>query len=240
LALDPSQAEAHATLGHLRMHAWRWTEAEQEFRRAIELDAGYASAHHWRAWNFVCTGHADEAIAAIDTALRVDPLSLIINSDSAHIRYFARRYEEAAAQSRRTLHMNPDFQEARRILFLALLRLRQDREALREIEAFYASPDGGPGPSSGYGYAVLGRRAQALAILRQQEALPQRQYVPPYNLAVIHAGLGNVDRALALLEEAVSANDTESMILPADPRLDTLRGDPRFAALVRRMGLPLR
>ena len=238
LSLDPFQGEAHATLGHLRMHAWRWTEAEKEFRRAIELDGGYATAHHWRAWNLVCTRRPEEAVAAIDTARRLDPLSLIINADAAHIRYFARRYDEAVEQSRRTLLMNPGFQEARRILFLALLRTHQEGEALLELETFYASPHGGPGPSAGYAYAVLGQRARALAVLRQQEARPQRQFVPPYNLAVIHAGLGDVERAFALLDESVAENDTESMILAADPRLDTLREDPRFAALVRRMGLP--
>ena len=240
LSLDPLQVEAHATLGHLRMHAWRWAEAEQEFRRAIELDGDYATAHHWRAWNLVCTGRPEEAVAAIDTARRLDPLSLIINADAAHIRYFARRYDEAVEQSRRTLQMNPDFQEARRILFLALLRTHQEGEALRELETFHASPHGGPGPSVGYAYAVLGHRARALAVLRQQEARPQRQFVPPYNLAVIHAGLGDVERAFALLDESIADNDTESMILAADPRLDSLREDLRFEALVRRMGLSLR
>jgi serine/threonine-protein kinase len=240
LRLDPSQAEAHATLGHLRMHAWRWAEAEREFQEALEIDGDYASAHQWRAWNLTCTGRPDEGVASIQTARRIDPLSPSINADVAQILYFARRYDEAVAQSRRTLQMNPGFQEARRILFLALLRTPQEREAREELEAFYRSPDGGPGASAGYAFAVLGRRDQALSILREQEAQPQRQFVPPYDLAVIHVGLGSFDRAFSLLEESVRANDTESMILPADPRLDPLRGDPRFAALLRRMGLPHR
>jgi serine/threonine-protein kinase len=240
LRLDPSQAEAHATLGHLRMHAWRWVEAEREFQQALEIDGDYASAHQWRAWNLMCTGRPDEGVASIQTARRVDPLSPSINADVAQILYFARRHDEAVAQSRQTLQMYPGFQEARRVLFLALLASGREREALEELETFYRSPDGGPGASAGYAFALLGRRGRAVSILRQQEARSQRQFVPPFDRAVIHVGLGNLDRAFALLEESVKANDTESMILPADPRLDPLRGDPRFAALLRGMGLPHR
>jgi tetratricopeptide (TPR) repeat protein len=238
LQMDPSQAEAHATLGHLRMHAWRWEDAEREFQQAIAIDPGYASAHHWRAFNLASVGRLDEAVASIETAQRLDPLSLIINADVAQVLYFARRYDEAIAQSRKTLQMNAGFQEARRILFLSLQRMHHDQEALKELEAFYRSPDGGPGASTGYAFAMLGRRARARAVLGQQESHSERQFVPPYNLAVIHAGLGDVDRAFALLDESVTRNDTESMILPVDPRLDALRRDPRYAALLRRMGLP--
>jgi tetratricopeptide (TPR) repeat protein len=239
LDLDPSQAEAHATLGHLRMHAWRWAEADQEFESAIGLNPGYATAHHWRAYNLASMGRPDEAIASIERAQELDPLSLIINTDRAQVLFFTGHPEDAVAQCRKTLQMNPGFAEARRILFLALQRTHHDEEALRELDTFYRMPDGGPGASVGWAYAMLGRRAQALSVLREQERA-RKQFVPPYNLAVIHAGLGEVDRAFSLLDEAVRTNDTESMILPVDPRLDSLRGDPRFAVLLRRMGLPRR
>ncbi len=239
LDLDPSQAEAHATLGHLRMHAWRWAEAEREFQSAIDLNPGYATAHHWRAFNLASIGRPDEAIAAIERAQELDPLSLVINTDRAQILFFTGHPDDAIAQCRKTLQMGPNFAEARRILFLALQRTHRDEEALRELGTFYRMPDGGPGASVGWAYAVLGRRAQAVAVLKEQEQRPQKQFVPPYNLAVIHAGLGEVDRAFSLLDDSVTTNDTESMILPVDPRLDALRGDPRFAVLLRRMGLPL-
>jgi len=240
LDLDPSQAEAHATLGHLRMHAWRWAEAEAEFQKAIEENPGYATAHHWRAYNLASLGQPAAAVASIERALELDPLSLIINADKAQVLYFARRYDDAIAQCRRALQMNPDFAEARRILFLALQRIHRDDEALHELEVYYRRPDGGPGASVGYAFAMLGRRAEAVAILREEEKRPGSHFVPPYNLGVIHAGLGDVDRAFALLDESVATNDTESMILPVDPRLDSLRDDPRFARLLRRMGLPSR
>jgi eukaryotic-like serine/threonine-protein kinase len=239
LELEPSQAEAHATLGHLHMHAWRWTEAEREFQKAIDLNPGYATAYHWRAYNLASMGRPEEAVAAIERAQELDPLSLIINADVAQVLFFTGHPEEAVAQCRKTLQMNPGFAEARRVLFLGLQSTHHDEEALLEVRRYQALPDGGPGASVGWAYAVLGQRAEALAVLKEQEQRPQKQFVPPYALAVIHAGLGEVDRAFALLDVSVATHDTESMILPVDPRLDALRSDPRFAALLRRMGLPL-
>jgi tetratricopeptide (TPR) repeat protein len=235
LELDPSEAEAHATLGHMRMHAWRWAEADREFRLAIEKSPGHAPAHQWRAYNLASQGRLGEAVDESRTAERLDPLSPIIAADVAQILYFAGRDEEAVAQARQTLLMNPSFAEARRILFLALLRSGRRQEAARELEAYVRHPDGGPGGSVGYAYARLGRRADAQRTIAQLQARPRGRFVPPYDLAVIHAGLGERDRAFARLEEAVTTNDPESMILPVDPRLAGLRGDPRFAAVLLRM-----
>jgi TolB-like protein/Tfp pilus assembly protein PilF len=239
LDLDPTRAEAYASLGHLRMHAWRWEEADRLFLRALELDPGYATALQWRAYNLASMGRTNEAVAAIERAQQLDPLSLIINADMAQILYFARRHEEAVAQCRKTLQIKPDFAEARRVSFLALQRIHRDEEARAELETYRHLPDGGLGGSVGYGYAALGQRGEAAKVLRELEAEARRRSVPPYDFAVIHAGLGDKERALAWLDKSLSTRDPESMILPVDPRLDSLRGDPRFAALVRRMGLPL-
>jgi len=239
LTLDPSQAEAHATLGHLRTHAWRWTEAEAEFQSALTLNPDYATAHHWRAYNLASIGRGDDAIRSIERAQALDPLSPIINTDHAQILFFTGHSEEAVAQCRKTLQMNPEFAEARRILFLALQRTHHDEEALRELRIYHRLSSGGPGASVGWGYAILGRPADARSVIAELQRKPQKRFAPRYDLAVIHAGLGEVDRAFALLDEAVTTRDPESMILPVDPRLENLRGDPRFAALLRRMGLPL-
>ena len=236
LDLDPTRAEAYASLGHLRMHAWRWEEADRLFQRALELDPGYAPALQWRAYNFASLGRTDEAVAAIERAQQLDPLSLIINTDMAQILYFAGRHEEAVAQCQKTLQMNPSFAEARRVSFLALQRLHRDAEALADLETYRHLPDGGLGGSVGYGYAVLGRPREAAAVLRDLAADVRPRSVPPYDVAVIHAGLGERDRALAGLEKSLAAHDPETMILPVDPRLDSLRGDPRFATLLRKMG----
>jgi TolB-like protein/tetratricopeptide (TPR) repeat protein len=234
LALDPSEAEAHATLGHVRMHAWRWAEAEREFQLAIDESPGYAPAHHWRAYNLASQGRLDQAVATIRHAEQLDPLSPIIGSDVAQILHFAGRHGEAVAQARQTLQMHPSFAEARRVLFLALLGAGDRAAAARELATFARHPDGGPGASTGYAYARLGRRVEAERTLAALQA-PRGRFIPPYELAVIHAGLGDRDRAFARLAEAVSTNDPESMILPVDPRLATLRGDPRFAAVLLRM-----
>jgi TolB-like protein/Flp pilus assembly protein TadD len=235
LELDPSEAEAHATLGHMRMHAWRWAEAEREFQLAIDLSPGYAPAHQWRAFNLASRGRLDEAVAQSRRAEQLDPLSPIIGADVAQVLYFAGRDQEAIAQSRKTLQMSPSFAEARRILFLALLRTGHRAEAARELAAYVRNPDGGPGGSVGYAYALLGQRAEAERTRAELSVRPRGRFIPPYDLAVIHAGLGERDRAFARLEEAVSTNDPESMLLPVDPRLATLRRDPRFAAVLLRM-----
>jgi len=239
LDLDPTRAEAYASVGHLRMHAWRWGEADRLFLRALELDPGYAPALQWRAYNLASMGRTREAVAAIERAQQLDPLSLIINADLAQILYFAGRYEDAVAQCRKTLQMNPAFAEARRVSFLALQRIHRDQEALADLQTYRTLPDGGLGGSVGYGYAALGRRPEAAAVLRELEEQSRHRSVPAYDLAVIHAGLGATDAALLWLDKSLATHDPESMILPIDPRLDALRGDPRFAALVSRMGLPL-
>jgi len=238
LDLDPSRAEGYASLGHLRMHAWRWEEADRLFRRALELDPGYATALQWSSYNLASMGRWSEAVDAIARAQQLDPLSVIINTDMAQILYFARRYEDALAECRKTLQMNPAFAEARRVSFLVLQRVHRDAEARADLEAYRRLPDGGPGGSVGYAYAVLGRRKEAAEVLRELEAQSRRRFVASYDFAVIHAGLGDADRALAWLDKALTRHDPETMILPADPRFDSLRGDPRFAALLERMSLP--
>jgi tetratricopeptide (TPR) repeat protein len=235
LELDPSRAEAYASLGHLRMHAWQWGAAEQAFRRALDLNPGYASAHQWRAYNFSSQRRHREAIASIDRAQQLDPLSLIINADRAEILYFAGRDGEAIAQCAKALQMDGGFAEARRVCFLARLRAGRREEALADLETYRRLPDGGPGGSVGYAYAVLGRRRETRAVL--DELTASSRPMPAYDVAVVYAGLGDADRAFRWLDEAVEVQDAGTMILPVDPRLERLHDDARFAALLRRMGL---
>src|SRR5688572_30178790 len=186
------------------MHAWRWEDADRLFRRALELDPGYATALQWSSYNLASMGRRSEAVDAIARAQQLDPLSVIINTDMAQILYFARRYEDALAECRKTLQMNPAFAEARRVSFLVLQRLHRDAEALADLEAYRRLPDGGPGGSVGYAYAVLGRRKEAAEVVRELEAQSRRRFVASYDFAVIHAGLGDADRALAWLDKALT------------------------------------
>ncbi len=237
--LDPSRAEPYATLGHLRMHAWQWPAAEQAFQRAIALNPGYASAHQWRAYNLASLGRMTEAVEAIERAQQLDPLSLIINADHAQVLYFAGRDAEAVAQCGKTLQMGAYFAEALRVRFLARLREGRREEARADLEAYRRLPDGGPGGSVGYAYAVLGRRKEALAVLDELKKQSPR-VIPAYDFAAVYAGLGEADEAFRWLDKALSNQDPESMILPVDPRLDRLRADPRFRSLLVRMGVPAR
>ncbi|HYU43696.1 MAG TPA: hypothetical protein VEQ84_16230 [Vicinamibacteria bacterium] len=138
----------------------------------------------------------------------------------------------------KTLQMNPAFAEARRVSFLVRQRVHHDAEALADLETYRRQPDGGPGGSVGYAYAVLGRTGEAAAVLRELDVESRHRFVASYDFAVIHAGLGEADRALAWLDKSLTRHDPETMILPADPRFDSLRGDPRFVALLERMSLP--
>jgi serine/threonine-protein kinase len=240
IELDPSQAAAYASLGHLRMHAWQWEDADRAFQRALALDPGYASALQWRAYDLASMGRMDAALASIERAQAVDPLSLIVNADRAELLWFGGRYAEAIEQSRKTLQMDPDFAEAHRILFLALQRTGRAEEALAGVEAYRRLRDGGIGGSVGYAYGRLGRPAEAETVLHELEERARKSLVPAYDLAAVEAGLGHTDRALTRLEESVATQDPESMILPVDPRMDSLRGQPRLAALLARMGLRAR
>jgi tetratricopeptide (TPR) repeat protein len=170
-------------------------------------------------------------------AQQLDPLSLIINTDMAQLLYFARRHQEAVEQSRKTLQMDPSFAEVRRVAFLALQRLHRDGEALADLETYRRLPDGGIGGSVGYGYAVLGHPQEARKVIRELSEQRRGRPIPAYDFAVIHAGLGEADEALAWLGRSLSTQDPESMLMPVDPRLDSIRGDPRFAVLLRQMGL---
>jgi Flp pilus assembly protein TadD len=238
LALDETLAEAHTSLAFVLMHYdWNWRESEKEFRRAIELNPSYPTAHHWYAYHLAAHGRHDEAIAEIHRAQELDPLSLIINTDRAEIYYFARRYDEAVAYARQTLEIEPDFPLAHRIHGWALLQQGQYDTA---IDAFRRAGQGRPEMDHclAYAFAASGRRAEARRELREMERLGRPRYGRALWLAVPRAALGEVDAAFEWLEKAHSERDGTLILLSAAPFFDPIRADPRFADLVRRLGLP--
>lgn len=240
LQIDPSLAEAQASLAMVRgVYDWDWPGAEQGFRRAIDLNPSYATAHHWYAHLLRAIGRFEEAVAETRRAQELDPLSLIINSNVGSALFYAGRYGEAAAQYRRTIEMNPDWAPAHWGLGRTLRKLGRVPEALAEhAKAVDASHrDAGYVCTLANALALAGRRAGAQELLAEMEARAQRQYVSPYDLALVHAGLGDVERALASLERAYSERHSSLRQLRVDERLDPVRSDPRFEALARRVGL---
>ena len=242
LELDSTLGEAHATLANaLVAYDLNFAEANREFERAIELNPNYATAHQWYAeTGLVPLGQFEKAVAEVKRALELDPLSLVINADVGTILTNARRYDQAIEQLRKTVEMDPGFYYAHWTLGNALELKGLTEEAIAEYkEAIALNDDPLPRALLGHLYAKIGRKNEALAILKQLRELREssrQRYVSPYNLALIHIGLGQKDEAIQLLEETYEDRDGYDIaFIKVEPLLDPLRGDPRFEALVQKV-----
>jgi eukaryotic-like serine/threonine-protein kinase len=240
LALDSTVAEAHVSLGYvLEVSHWEWRRAEQAFQRAIALNPNYATAHQWYGECLSLTGRPDEALAELERALTLDPLSIIIRAYMGVQLYRMRRYDAAIAHLRQTIDLHPRFGPAHDWLGRTYLFKGMHAEALAEMETA-ASLTGRGSTELGnlaYGYAVTGRREQALRIRAELEERSGRQYVSPTALARMYTGLGEKDQAFVWLNKAVEAHDPNFTFSVFDPLWDPLRMDPRFARVVRRVRL---
>jgi TolB-like protein/Tfp pilus assembly protein PilF len=236
LALEPDLGEAHTSLAHLHFHALEWEKADAEWRRAIELSPGHATARHWYAYLLSARGRHEEAFAQISQALMIDPLSVPIQSDIGELAYFARQDEVAVAEIRKALDMDPRFERAHRVLGHIALDHDRFEEAMAAFGvAVDVSCRGTEALAAlGRGYARAGDTAALKNILTELSAKP---YVSPYTLATIHAAGGRRDEALSLLHEACEQGVAALPFIGVDPRLATLHGDRRFDDLLRRIGV---
>ena len=241
LAIDNDLADAHAARALLlAVHEWRLADAEPAFRRALALDPGDATAHSWYAQYLIATGRLDEALAESRRAIELDPLSLVINTGFGSRLYWARRFDEAIAQCRKTLELDPAYGGARRCLALAYAQRGAHEQAVRELERDGSGSAQTPSALAdlGYVYARAGRSQDAHRVITELTNRFSREYVPPYALALVHAGLGENGRALEWLERAGEERSPRLVFLGVEPAFDGLRGDPRFAALRKKLGLP--
>ncbi len=239
LELDDTLAEARAQLGRMRWYDWDWPAAEKDFQRAIELNPGYAAAHPWYS-NYLCSlGRFDEAIAEAKRALELDPLFLVSNHVQAWPYHLSRRYDEAIERYRKTLEMDPNFPRTHLRLGEVYAAKGMYREAIAEYEKFSALGGGSTMALAliGNARALLGERHEALRVLEELTAESKRRYVPSFHFAIVHAGLGDKDQAFAWLDRAYEERSQFLVDLKFEPILDPLRSDPRFADLVRRVGL---
>jgi tetratricopeptide (TPR) repeat protein len=242
LRLEPNLAEAHASLGLVAMnYDWDWALAEKELRRALALDPSNALTHDWYAEYLMAVGRADLSLSQIDYARELDPLSAIINTDAGKMLYFARRYEEAESQLRETLRMFPDFSLAH--YWLGHLYATQKRcdEAIRTFKENYRSRGGSYGWALGemaYAYGVAGRRAEAEGMLAAlKKRLAPGSHADDSGLAYAYVGLGQKNQAITYLEQACSLHQTAMTSLKSNPWYDSLRSEPRFLDLMRRVHL---
>lgn len=240
LERDASLAEPHTSLAYVKLYyEWDWAGAERAFRHAIALNPNYATAHHWYSVYLTAMERPDEARREIQRAHELNPLSLIINTDTGFALYYTRQYDQAIAHLRTTLEMNHQFPLAH--LWLGRAYQQQGKYA-EALAAFHeAGTVLGEWPvtiaAMGYVYGVSGHRAKAYHVLEQLCQLAEHRYVTSYGMALVYAGLGEHDHTFAWLQKAFEERTHWLVWLKLDPRWDGLCADPRFVDLQRRVGL---
>jgi TolB-like protein/DNA-binding winged helix-turn-helix (wHTH) protein/Tfp pilus assembly protein PilF len=236
LQIDETLAEAHASLAVIAQnYDWDWQTAEKEYRRAIQLDPDYATAHQWYAECLGFQGRFDEAFAESERARKLDPLSLIIAADNAALLYYSRQYDRSIAEFRRVLEMEPNFPRAYIVIY-PLVEKGLFAEALADAESWSRVGDS-PWPLAVqvYVYARSGQMAEARLSLEKLEQM-DRKYMDPAAMLMAHLGLDNKDETFGWLQTAYDARSPLTT-LKVDPMYDPLRSDPRFQDFLRRVGL---
>jgi len=238
LELDSALGEAHNSLAFcLDGFDWDFDSAGKEFRRAIELNPGYATAHHWYAWHLSLLGRYDEAIVEMRKAENLDPLSLIINADLAELLVLAHSYDESIRQSRKTIEMDPNFALAHNQLGQAYLQKQMHDEAIAELQKAVQLSAGSPTCIANLArvYAASGKRSEAAKLLSDLKKRSNPGYSHASEIAVIYAALGDKNQAMTWLEKGYEERFNPGVLLR--PGFDPLRSDPRFQDLVRHIGL---
>jgi serine/threonine-protein kinase len=240
IALDERLAEAHASLAWaLFIYDWDWAGAAGEFRRAIELDPRYASAHNWYGFLLITQGRIEEALVEGHIALELNPASVSIRRSIGHMYLYARRYDQAEHHLSRAAAMNPESEETYRVLGLTQAHASALDAAERTLREAVELPGAGTYTLATLGYVLAraGKRADAEGLLGQLHVIARHDYVSPVSFAMLHLGLGDRGESLDWLERAHADRRGWMAYLKVNPVLDALRPEPRFQALVAAMGL---
>ena len=238
LALDPNLAEAHFSLGLALASSLNWNEGEKEIKRAIEMNPNMALAYDQYAFLLTCLGRHDEAIAKSKRAVELEPLSPLLNGDGGYWLVLARRYDEAIVQSRKALELDSNYSWAHYNLGWCFLWKGDSAGAIAEFQKARAlDPQPLFDSALSYAYAVSGDRAKAEQILRDLEDAARQRYVSPGSQVYIYLGLGEKEKAYEWLDRLCEAQDFACYWLKVDPVFDGLRYEPRFQALLKKMGL---
>jgi Tfp pilus assembly protein PilF len=238
IALDNSLGEAHISLAWcLDGFDWDWESGGREFTRGIELNPSYATGHHWYGWHLAALGRHDKAIAELEKAESLDPLSLIIGADLAEELLIAHRYDESISQSRKIMTMDPFFALTHYVLGEALVQRRLYGAAIAELQkAIELSPGSTAFKANlAYAYASSGQRNEALKILNQLKSNSHEGFSNAPEIALVYASLGEKDQAISWLEKAYAERFNPGVLLR--PAFDPLRSDSRYQDLLRRIGL---
>jgi TolB-like protein/DNA-binding winged helix-turn-helix (wHTH) protein/Tfp pilus assembly protein PilF len=238
LELDELLADAHTSRARIALnYELDWTSAGKGYRRALELNPGYANAHHWYGYYLMLSGRLKEGEAEMRRALELDPLSPIINANIGMSFYVARQYDAAIAHWRKALEMHRNYRLLHVYMTTAYVGKEMYPEAVAELQKGLALSGAGSWEAATlvHIYGRMGRTEEARALLSE---VLSRGDASPYDVALAYVGLGENDHAFTWLDKAVQARSGSFNELNADPMFDRLRPDPRFAALLRRMGLP--
>jgi serine/threonine-protein kinase len=239
IELDDTLAEAHASLAwSLFIYDWDWDAAAKEFRRAIELDPRYATAHQWYAFMLASQERFDEALIEAHTAQENDPTSVSVRRSLGYTYVYARKYEQARYHMDRAIAMNPTAEESFRIQGLVLTLDKQYTAAERVLrEALALAPESGTYTKAtlAYSLAVAGDPSYAKQVATELEEKLKTEYVSPVELATVYVALGEAEKTLDWIERAVEDRRGWAAYLRVHPILDPVRGEPRFKAIVQRM-----
>jgi len=240
LQLDDSLAEAHASLAFVYYYSWQWEQAEQGFKHAIELNPNYPSAHQWYGNFLRDRGRVDQALTEAKRAQELDPLSLVIGQNVAQLYLFRDDVNSAIEQCNRVLELDPNYPRGHEVLGWAYLKQGHYPEAIAELRKaveISSRKDRRTLSSLGCGYALSGQRAEALEVLKELEGKYQRHEAVGRDVGAVYAGLGDKDQAFAWLEKDFQTRSGLLMRIRWEFAFESLRSDPRFADLLRRMGL---
>jgi serine/threonine protein kinase/tetratricopeptide (TPR) repeat protein len=240
LDIDETIAEAYASLGGIKEQIdFDWEEAEANYKKCIELNPSYATGHFWYSLHLSARGRHDEAIAEINLALELDPLSLIINSNVGQAYYRARLYEQAILQHQKTLELYPKSAAVINEYARTLLEVGRLDEAVTEYQKAVELSEELPEYLSklAHTYAVMGKRSEAENIIHSLIERAGREYVSPYWLGATYVALGEKDLALECLEKAYEERDVAIIFLKILPIWDEIRNEPRYKALLKKINL---
>lgn len=241
LQLDETLADAHTALAdYYYSYEWNWLAAEQEFKRAIQLNPTDAAAHCGYGSYFQSMQRFDEAIAERKLCRELDPLSPTATANVGYPYYFARQYDQAIGHYRKALELDPNYSWSYLWIGQAYLGKRMYEEAIANINKAIALSEGNVRMKAtlGYAYAVAGERREAQQIIDELQAQSTQKYVSAYFIAVIYSGLGNKDQAFQWLEKAFQERHPYLTLLKVEPVFDNIRSDPRYTALLRKVSLP--
>jgi tetratricopeptide (TPR) repeat protein len=240
LALDDTLADAHTTLGAIQFYAdWDWIAPEKEFKRAIELNPSHAEAHQMYSVFLSTLGRVNEAIAEIGIAQGLDPLALGPSVTAGWTYYYARQYDDAISQCRKSIDLDPRSVSAHDCLGNAYLGKGSLEQGIAECQVVVSLSGDDPLRLTGLGraYALAGKKAETQKILTKMRAASKAHYVPPYFFGMIYASLNDKNEAFSWLEKAYNEHDPYLTRLKVDEAMDPLRPDPRFTRLRDRMSL---